>query len=236
LVLIKICSEIFSKHLKELELKNIERTPTPYPDINEVLHILLENVQAVLKEFFVGLYLYGSLASEDFDPGRSDIDFLVVTTLELPENVVLSLEAMHARIGVSGLKWASKLEGTYIPRNAMWQYNPAGPICPMINEGKFQVAQPGIDWVINRHILYNSGVVVSGPPLKEMIKPVEPCEIREAVFSLLRNNWASFLHDADFFLRTGYQSFVVLTMCRALYTLEHGIVAAKNVSAEWAIA
>lgn len=236
LALIKICSRILPKRLRELELKSIKGTPTPYPEINEVLNILLENVQAVLKEYFVGLYLYGSLASKDFDPSRSDIDFLVVITQELPANVVSSLEAMHARIGVFGLKWASKLEGVYIPRNAMWQYDPAGPICPMIHEGKFEVAQPGIDWVINRHVLYSSGVIISGPPLQQMIRPVEPSEIREAVLSLLHNNWASFLQNADYFLGIAYQPFVVLTMCRALYTLEHGIVASKKVSAAWAIA
>jgi hypothetical protein len=217
-------------------LKNTERPPTPYSDINEVLYTLLKDVQTVLNEYFVGMYLYGSLASKDFDPFRSDIDFLVVTTQELPENIVLSLEAMHTRIGASGLKWASKLEGIYIPRKAIWQYDPAGPLYPMIHEGKFEVAQPGIDWVINRCILYHSGVVISGTPLREMIRPVEPCELREAVLSLLRNNWASFLQNADNFLGTGYQSFVVLTMCRALYTLEHGIAASKKGSAEWAIA
>ena len=211
-------------------------TPTPYPNVNEVLYTLLENIQAVLNEFFVGLYLYGSLASGEFDPGHSDIDFLVVTTQELPEHIVSSLKAMHARIGASGLKWSSKLEGTYIPKNVVWEYDPAGPTCPMINEGKFQVAQPGIDWVINRHILYGCGVAVSGPPIREMIRPVGQRELREAVLSLLRNNWSSFLRDAGNFLGTGYQPFVVLTMCRALYTLEHGLAASKRVSAQWAIA
>lgn len=32
--------------------------PTPYPDVNAVLHKLLSAVQAILGEQFVGLYLY----------------------------------------------------------------------------------------------------------------------------------------------------------------------------------
>jgi predicted nucleotidyltransferase len=53
--------------------------PTPYPEVNAVLQLLLAEVQAVLREQLVGLYVHGSLASGGFQPGRSDIDFLVVT-------------------------------------------------------------------------------------------------------------------------------------------------------------
>ena len=41
------------------------------------------------------------------------------------------------------------------------------------------------------------------------------------------------MYNPAFFLGTGYQPFVVLTMCRALYILEHGTVASKLRSAEW---
>ena len=54
--------------------------PTPYPDVNEVLNLLLTNVKGILRDQFVGMYLYGSLSSGDFNPETSDIDFLVVTT------------------------------------------------------------------------------------------------------------------------------------------------------------
>lgn len=207
--------------------------PTPYRDVNLVLLTLLENAQAVLGDYFTGMYLYGSLASGEFDPGRSDIDFLVVTSQELPGKLISDLEAMHVRIGDSGLEWAVKLEGSYIPRDAMPRYSPAGPACPMINEGKFEVARHGIDWVINRHILYTSGVVIAGPPLRTMLSPVRPDELSEAALSLLRDRWTPWLHNSDFFVRDGYQPFVVLTVCRALYTLEHGAVASKQCSAEW---
>jgi len=207
--------------------------PTPYRDVNLVLQTLLENVRAVLGDYFTGMYLYGSLASGEFDPGRSDIDFLVVTSQKLPGNLISDLETMHVRIGDSGLEWAAKLEGSYIPRDAMPAYSPAGPACPMINESKFRVARHDVDWVINRHVLSTSGVVIAGPPLRAMINPVRPDELREAALLLLRDRWAPLLNDPDLFIRPGYQPFVVLTMCRALYTLEHGAVASKRRSAEW---
>jgi predicted nucleotidyltransferase len=93
--------------------------PTPYPDINAVLNVLLSSVQTVLGDHFVGMYLYGSLASGDFNPETSDIDFLVVTADEIPNEMVRDLEAMHIRLMSSDLKWAIKLEGAYIPQHAI---------------------------------------------------------------------------------------------------------------------
>jgi len=86
--------------------------PTPYLAANAVLRLLLQEVRAVLGPEFVGMYCYGSLSLGDFEPGSSDIDFLVVTANDLPDEMVAALGAMHGRIAVSGLQWADKLEGS----------------------------------------------------------------------------------------------------------------------------
>src|SRR6185503_19278272 len=102
--------------------------PTPYAEVNAVLHALLAEVQDVLGDRFVGMYLYGSLAGGDFNPHTSDIDFLVVTADELPQKLIAALEAMHARIASSGSKWAAKLEGAYLPQHALRRHDPThGP-------------------------------------------------------------------------------------------------------------
>jgi len=72
----------------------------------------------ILGNQFIGMYLYGSLASGGFNPETSDIDFLVVTSDELSSERIDALENMHASLAVSGLKWAAKLEGAYIPKHA----------------------------------------------------------------------------------------------------------------------
>ncbi len=211
-------------------------SPTPYDDINLFLQILLDNVRAVMGDYFIGMYLYGSLAIGDFDVIRSDIDFLVVTSEKLPKSLISGLKIMHTRLNESGLEWAPKLEGAYVPIDAMRVYSPTGPACPLVNKKEFLVARPESNWVINRHTLYTSGVVITGPPLQTIIDPVQPEELKEAVLTLLRDNWTPWVHNSDFFLGTGYQPFVVLNMCRALYTLEHGTVASKRCSVEWVIA
>ena len=51
--------------------------PTPYPEANRVLSALWAGAQGILGDELVGVYLYGSLASGEFDPRTSDVDLLV---------------------------------------------------------------------------------------------------------------------------------------------------------------
>jgi hypothetical protein len=209
--------------------------PTPFPYVNSVLELLLANLRDTLGDYFVGLYLQGSLAGGDFDPGHSDIDFLVVTTEELPEKMLPALEAMHRRIWDSGLEWAKKLEGSYIPKDSLYRYNPEDPPRPGVFEEQFLTFCHEIHWVINRYILRESGVVVSGPPIRPMIAPVKPDEIRRAVKTGLRDAWTPRLNEREWLKPPGHQPYIVLTCCRALYTLEHGEISSKPVSARWAL-
>src|SRR5689334_20246089 len=138
-------------------------TSTPYPDVNEVLNMLLINVKEVLQDQFIGMYLYGSLSSGDFNPETSDIDFLFVTSDTLSEKTFFELEAMHQTIWAAGLNWARKLEGAYVPAKLLLRHDPKGPLCPTVNEGKIFVARLGSDWIIQRHVVREYGVVIEGP-------------------------------------------------------------------------
>jgi hypothetical protein len=209
--------------------------PTPYPDVNAVLRVLLSGVQTVLGNHFVGMYVHGSLASGDFDPQRSDVDFLVVTVDELPDEMLPALEAMHACIAATELKWAAKLEGSYIPRHALRRYDPAHARHPALCvDGSFGLDQHASDWVIQRHVIRERGVVVAGPAPQTLIDPVQPDDLRRAVRGVLREWWSPQLHDPTRLHSSEYQAYAILTMCRALYTLQHGIVVSKSVAARWA--
>src|SRR6185437_9796182 len=47
--------------------------PTPYAEVNALLSMLLAQMQAILGERLVALYLCGSLSLGDFDPATSDV-------------------------------------------------------------------------------------------------------------------------------------------------------------------
>lgn len=209
--------------------------PTPYPDINALLSVLLSEVKTVLGPQFAGLYLHGSLASGDFDPQTSDIDFLVATVDELPAKTIAALEIMHASLDGSGLKWAPKLEGCYFPLHALRRYDPTGAPYPCLNEGRFYLDRPGSDGIILRHLLREQGLVIVGPSPQTLIDPVPPEDIRQAVPGLLREWWSPMLHNPDPRLYGDmYQAYAVLTMCRALYTARYKTIVSKPAAARWA--
>ena len=215
-------------------MSNSMANPTPYAGVNAVLNELLTEVQSVLAEQFVGLYLYGSLAGGDFNPETSDIDFLVVTRDEIPAGTISALEAMHMRLLSGGLKWAIKLEGAYIPQQAIRRYGLNNLPRPCINEGTFYLAPQGSDWVIQRHTIREQGVVLAGPNPKTLIDPVDPQDIRRAVLAYLDEWWAPMLDKPERLRGSEYQAYAIVSMCRALYTLKHGTIASKPVSARWA--
>jgi hypothetical protein len=165
-----------------------------------VLHELLFGAQAVLGDRLIGLYLYGSLASGDFDPQRSDIDFVVVTRGEVPQELVPALEELHKGLWEGGSqpggsKWATKLEGAYISQAALRRYNPNDPPRPAVNEGRFYLDSQDSAWIIQRHILREHGVAVAGPPLRGMIDPVSVEALKRSVTGILLEWWAPMLEN-----------------------------------------
>jgi hypothetical protein len=209
--------------------------PTPYPEVNILLAHLLAEVRAVLADRFVGLYLHGSLAAGEFDRGRSDIDFVVVTAGELPPEMLPALAAMHTRLRAAGAPWAEKLEGSYIHQSALRRHDPAGACYPALRvDGSFDVDGHGSDWVLQLHVLREQGVALAGPPPKELIDPAGPDDLRRAARATLREWWAPKLADPTLLRTREYQAYAVLTMCRALYTLQFAAVVPKSVAAGWA--
>lgn len=230
-------SEDINETLEMLQyLLEVGKQPSIFPDVNEVLQLLLSNVKEILKQQFIGMYLYGSLSSGDFNPKTSDVDFLVVTANELSDQTISELEAMHQKIWATPLKWADKLEGAYVPKELIRQHDPNGAPCPTVNEGKFYVAHLGRSWSIQRHVIREYGVVVEGPDPKTLIDFVGPDEIRGAVISILHEWWFPMLDDPSW-LRDHpreYHAFAILSMCRALHALEHGTIVSKPIAARWA--
>jgi predicted nucleotidyltransferase len=210
--------------------------PSIFPNVNAVLNSLLSDVKEILKDQFVGMYLYGSLSSGDFNPETSDIDFLVVTIDSLSEQIIFELEAMHKQTWATSLKRASKLEGAYVPKELIRHHDPNGAPCPAVNEGQFYVAGLGSDWIIQRHVVREFGVILEGPDPKTLIDPVDPDDIRGAVLGILHEWWFPMLEDPSWLRdhESEYRAFAVITMCRVLHALEHGTIVSKPKAIQWA--
>ena len=158
----------------------------------------------------------------------------VVTDTDLSDELVRGLEALHVRLWNSGLKWAVKLEGAYVPQHTLRRYNPDSAPCPTINEGRFYLDQQGSDWIIQRYILREYGAAVCGPSLKSSIDPVTPDDLRRAVSGVLREWWQPMLANPGWIRNREYEAYATLTMCRALHALEYGDIVSKRAAARWA--
>lgn len=214
----------------------ISDQPTPYSEVNRLLLTLLTGVQTILAEGLVGLYLYGSLSLGDFDPDSSDVDFLFVTTTELSGEQLEALRNLHDEIAGSGMRYADRLEGSYIPRDALRRYDPQNVLHPTMGvDWEFGVGQHGSSWIIERHIVREHGIAVYGPPPKTLIDPVPRSDLRAAVCDMLANFWQQQLGGPEWLQPRDYQAFAILTMCRALYTLSYGDVVSKPMAAAWAL-
>jgi len=213
--------------------------PTPYPDVNVVLHDLLASIQGNLGHHFRGMYLSGSLALGDFAAYRSDIDYVVVTDADLSGDLLLALRAMHAGFNASDSLWATEVEAAYIPHDALRRYNPAHARHPHIERGvgaTLDMNQLGSDWIIQRYILREHGVIVAGPDPRTVIDPVSAQDLCQSVATLMNTWWGPMRDDPAPLFRhnIGYQVYAVLTMCRILYTRDVGAVVSKPVAARWA--
>jgi hypothetical protein len=206
------------------------------PDLNALLFRLRAEIQTVLGDLFAGMYLHGSLAIGDFDPLRSDVDFLIAVRENISRHLVSKLGNMHAVFTASRLQWAEKLEGSYIPVDALRRYDPANSHHPVLRvDGSFGIDGHGPDWIIQRHVLREKGIKLYGPDPKTLIDPVSSEAIRLAARETLFDWWTPQLDDPFRLLKRDYQAYAVLTMCRALYTLEHGEVVSKPAAAKWAV-
>jgi hypothetical protein len=208
---------------------------TAHPEVDATLQRLLGNVQTALGDQFVGLLLHGSLAAGGFEPGRSDVDVVVVTEGVLGKEALAALEVAHGRLQASGLYWATRLEVSYIPRAALRRYDPEDAVYPALRmDGSFGMDGHGSDWVLQRHVLRERGLVLAGPEPHTLVDPVPPEQIRWAARETLHEWWAPQRVDDHRLRSDEYQAYAVLTMCRALYTLHHADVAPKAVAASWA--
>ena len=212
--------------------------PTPNADINNVLQGFVVDIQSILRDQFVGLYLYGSLALGDFDPLTSDIDFIVLTQKEITDHQFTALCELHAHFDQNNSTWGKKIEAAYIPLDAFHHHPTASSLYPQIEKGTVLTRTPlEIGWAFQRYILREYGITVVGPSPHSLIDPVDPLEMRQTAANIIRMWQEQSRYDPSWLEWAriiSSQAFIVLTLCRIRYSLQTGSVTSKLAAARWA--
>lgn len=207
---------------------------TPYPDINEVLQLVAQGLTDILADNLVGLYLFGSLTYGDFDEKSSDIDLVAILNQPASEKELALLQQLHVDIALKNETWAKRLEASYTPRDMLGNILPPEQPRPYIGEGHFYPeAGYGNEWIINLYLLYQHGITLLGPDFKTLVDPIDIVEVQKAAVRDLFREWEPKLREPEWLDNSHYQSYLVLNLCRILYTVMTAKTGSKKVSAHW---
>jgi len=213
-------------------------SPTPFADVNEVLKHFIARIQVLLGSHFQGMYLVGSLALGDFDPRSSDIDFVVVTDTDIGDDLFDNLHNIHAQFTASNSLWADKIEAIYVPVTALRHAAPSASHYPQIEKGTRLFKAPlESGWVFQCITIRDRGVVVAGSDPHMLVGSIRPQATHSAAAEIAGLWLEQAEHDTTWlpWLRQRHaQTFVILTLCRLLYSLATGSVTSKPRAAEWA--
>lgn len=207
--------------------------PTPHAEVNALLGTLHAGIGEVLGAKLVGLYLYGSLVTGEFDLALSDIDLAAVVAADLDEAELARLERMHAAIARDNPRWDDRIEVGYISTALLREFDPRGTIAVISPGEPFHRRAAESSWLFNLHVVREQGVTLCGPPPRTLVAPITPADLARALRGTMRM-WQAWLPEAEPVMRAKPQAYVVLTMCRALYTHQHGAFVSKRQAAVWA--
>ena len=218
---------------------DVATSPTPYPELNEVLSELRQGLEEALRANLVGLYLQGSFALGGFDE-HSDVDFIAVTERELAREEADAVAAVHKIIFGLPSEWAKHLEGSYFSREQL-----LGPAPKDIygEEGKVWYLDHGsatlersthCNTLVVRWTLYHHGIALCGPEVRSLLNPIDPNALRHESRQTLLDWGRQILDKPSEYANRFYQGLIVLTCCRVLHTVQTGAVHSKRASAKWA--
>jgi predicted nucleotidyltransferase len=206
--------------------KNVE----VFEFITQFKDMLLENYHHEI----VGIYLFGSLTYGGFDKGRSDIDVVVITKTMLEGKKLDAIKNLHERLKTINQEWSKRLEVSYTPVEMLKEETPPKKPRPYYNEIFYDEATYGNEWLINNRLLYDYGIALYGPEFKTLIGgPIDIEEIRRACINDFYKEWKPKIDDDEWLSNGHYQSYIVLNICRILYTMINMELANKQKSCEW---
>jgi predicted nucleotidyltransferase len=190
-----------------------------------------EAITSVLGENLIGLYLYGSCITGDFDENVSDIDLLAVLHDDLREDQLGALALRHDAIKRRHAQWDDRVEVVYISGRGLANFRDRPSPAAVISPGEpFHAIEAGDDWLITWYPARLNGVPLIGPPADEVIPPISRDEYVESV----RKHMRSFPSRVAGTPALSSLAYAILTMCRGLYTVEHGEQVSKLKAAAWA--
>lgn len=208
---------------------------TGYRQVDDLINKIRDQIQVALEGNLIGLYLYGSATGGDFDPKLSDVDLIAVLKKNVASSEFNSLEKMHRQLATENPEWSERIEVVYtcffdlknfrLNRHEVAAVSPGEP---------FHLKQIGEEWLINWYVAQQNSIKLLGPDPKTIFPDISAGEYREAIKNQARL-WSEALAEFTPKSTRGPVAYAIFTLCRAMYSHEHGKQASKKKSAEWVV-
>ena len=205
-------------------------------EVERYLSALVQTARRVLGRKLIAAYGAGSVALDDYLPGRSDIDVALVCEDRLP---LEQKHALVARLRHEALPCPARGLELVVYRRTVAQSGTREPGFEVeLNSGarmEFRATygvddRPAADgrfwYALDRSILRQSGHVLFGPPAEEMFADLSPADLRALLGEAL-SWWLARPTPSDDRPAAGAED-AVLGACRSLVRFRDGVWLSKD--------
>ena len=174
---------------------------------------IADAISKALRDNFLGFYIMGSFVMGDWDPQRSDIDFIVVTRKPLNKEESIQVGKLHQSLSKSDV--GKKLDGAYTYLQQL-QEKRFEETTGSVENHEFIADSPCHLSADNILCLLQCGKCILGKPIKELSLSISDEELVQAAQDML-------IEDADEIdKKQDFQALydILIDMLRCIYTLE----------------
>jgi hypothetical protein len=201
-----------------------------HPEVRRLLPRLTDAQEDVLGVDLIGSYVFGSVATGDFEPGISDVDTATVLRADPTPEQVGALDGLHRDIVREMPEWRDRVEVVYLSSRALATFRTESSPAARISPGEpFHAIEVDHRWLIDWYQLREVGVALRGPSIDSLVPKITHGEYVDAVRHHLLT-WSDSLGDLE---SQGDQAYAVLTMCRGLRMVRTGEHVSKREAARW---
>ncbi len=206
----------------------------PIPSsVKQLITTIQSDLPVILKDNLFGIYIYGSLSYNAFNPKRSDIDCVVVLNRNLTATEFTSLKLWYKKL-LKNTSWAKRLELPFIRKNKIitdGTYNYKTTTCffgKLIRRTATDADSP-ITWLN----IQECGITLYGPKPATFVPKIKNSALKNA----LKGEWTYIKNHCQRWNKKSleYQVYIIATLCRILYTLKNNSLTSKENACQWCL-
>ncbi len=198
-------------------------------ETKKLLDALKEGLAQILGRDLFGIYIYGSLTYNAFNPRTSDVDVVVVLDKDLNKSQILKLKRLHKLMSSLG-KRGDELEIDYVNRNKFFK---PGFVYELYGKKFKKVKYKNIFKAIMWWNIKTSGITLFGPSPKKWLPKISKDQIHRELRRELNFNRKYINKGSKLLLWE--QVYSTLTLCRLLYNHQKHTIPSKEQAGRWAL-